>query len=142
MRDRAYYRQRQKNHVFTELVQFFADEAERRQITKKELADALGKDPAQITRWLSAPSNFELDTLSDILLVLGAEMDHRIVRFSDRAKANDAHPLAVAPAPMKMEVTRPRSLGQSYTHNPAKGLKVITRRSDLKIESAIAVLEQ
>src|SRR5208282_3088978 len=39
-------------------------------VTKKELAIRLGKDPAQITRWLSAPSNFELDTLSDILLAM------------------------------------------------------------------------
>jgi hypothetical protein len=101
-RDVAYFRQRQKNRVFTELVKFFADEAERTGMTKKELADLLAKDPAQITRWLSAPSNFEMDTLSDILLALGAEMDHRIVRFSDRAKPNYAHPVVarcIVPAP-------------------------------------------
>lgn len=92
-RDLAYYRQRQKNRVFTSLVEFFAKEAERRGVTKKQLAEALSKDPSQITRWLSAPSNFELDTLSDILLALDAEMDTRIVRFADRAKPNYAHPL-------------------------------------------------
>lgn len=90
-RDAAYYRQRQKNRVFTELAKFFAEEAESRGITKKDLAEALNKDPSQITRWLAAPSNFELDTLSDILLALGAEMDHRIVRFSDRPKPNYIH---------------------------------------------------
>src|SRR5579859_1071833 len=87
-RDVSYYRQRQKNRVFTELVQFFAQEAERRGITKKDLAAALGKDPAQITRLLSAPANLELDTLSDFLLALDAEMDHKIVRFKDRPKPN------------------------------------------------------
>lgn len=92
-RDVAYYRQRQKNRVFTELVRFFAEEAERHGITKKDLANALSKDPAQISRWLSAPSNFELDTLSDILLALGAEMDHKIVRFKDRLQPNFVHPL-------------------------------------------------
>ena len=92
-RDVAYYKQRQKNRVFTELVRFFAEEAERGSITKKDLADAVGKDPSQISRWFAAPSNFELDTLSDLLLAMGAEMDHRIVRFSDRAKPNYAHPL-------------------------------------------------
>jgi transcriptional regulator with XRE-family HTH domain len=91
-RDVAYFRQRQKNRIFTELVSFFAQEAERSGLTKKDLAELLEKDPAQITRWLSAPSNFELDTLSDLLLALGAEMDHRIVRFDDRAKPNYAHP--------------------------------------------------
>jgi hypothetical protein len=87
-RDVAYYRKRQKNRVFTLLVEFFAQEAARRGITKKQLAYALSKDPSQISVWLSAPSNFELDTLSDILLAMGAEMDHRIVRFADRAKPN------------------------------------------------------
>lgn len=66
-------------------MRFFAEEAERRGITKRELVAALDKDPAQITRWLSAPSNSELNTRSDILLVLGAEMEHRIVRIEDRS---------------------------------------------------------
>jgi hypothetical protein len=92
-RDVAYYRQRQKNRVFTDLVRFYAEEAERTGITRKELSELIGKDPAQITRWLSAPSNFELDTLSDVLLALGAEMDHRIVRFSERSPSNYVHPL-------------------------------------------------
>jgi Helix-turn-helix len=92
-RDVAYYRQRQKNRVFTDLVRFYAEEAERTGITRKELSELIGKDPAQITRWLSAPSNFELDTLSDVLLALGAEMDHRIVRFSERSPSNYTHPL-------------------------------------------------
>jgi hypothetical protein len=90
-RETAYYRQRQKNHVFAALTAFFADEAMRGNITKKELANRLGRDPSQITRWLSAPSNFELDTLSDILLAMGAEMDHEIVRFSDRHEAEDVY---------------------------------------------------
>ena len=100
-RDMAYYRQRQKNRVFVELVHFFAEEAERRGVTKKDLALSLKKNPSQITRWLSAPSNFELDTLSDILLALGAEMDHRIVRFEDRPQQNFAHPLVVTAYPVK-----------------------------------------
>jgi Helix-turn-helix len=106
-RDVAYYRQRQKNRVFADLVKFFAEEAERTGITKKELSELVGKDPAQITRWLSAPSNFELDTLSDVLLALGAEMDHRIVRFSERSPSNYVHPLV-------------RSASVQITEQPAK----------------------
>lgn len=91
-RDRSYYRQRQRNRVFSELAKFFSEEAARTGITKKELATALDKDPAQITRLLSGPTNLELDTISDYLLAMGAEMDHTIVRFADRAKPNYAHP--------------------------------------------------
>jgi hypothetical protein len=105
-RDVAYYRQRQKNRVFTELVQFFAEEAERRGVSKKDLAAALSKDPSQITRWLSAPSNFELDTLSDILLALDAEMDHKIVRFDDRLKQNYMHPLVAMHVGAELTTTK------------------------------------
>jgi transcriptional regulator with XRE-family HTH domain len=94
-RDRAYYRRRQQNRVFAALAELFAEEARKGNISKKELAEILGRNPSQITRWLSAPSNLELDTISDLLLAMGAEMDHRIVRFSDRAKPNYAHPLIV-----------------------------------------------
>lgn len=141
-RDRAYYRQRQKNHVFMELVQFFADEAERRGITKKDLAEAVARDPAQITRWLSAPSNFELDTLSDILLALGAEMDHRIVRFSDRAKPNEIHPLLMGKPQMTIEIGHPKPRTTGPNPGPTQMLKVTARQPDLKIESSIAVSEQ
>jgi transcriptional regulator with XRE-family HTH domain len=92
-RDIQYYRQRHKNRVFEEIVAFFAEEAERRGITKKDIADRLRRDPAQITRWLSSPTNLTLDTISDILLALNAEMDHRVVRLSERPKANVMHPL-------------------------------------------------
>ena len=92
-RDRAYYRRRQQNNVFAAIATLFAEEAEKGNTSKKELAEVLGKDPAQITRWLSEPRNLELDTISDILLAMGAEMDHSVVRFADRPKANFAHPM-------------------------------------------------
>ena len=95
-RDRAFYRRRQQTRVFAEMAALFAEEAAKGNISKKELAEILDKDPAQITRWLSEPRNFELDTISDILLAMGAEMDHSVVRFADRPKANFAHP-ALAP---------------------------------------------
>ncbi|MDP1547854.1 MAG: helix-turn-helix transcriptional regulator [Anaerolineales bacterium] len=142
-RDRAYYRQRQKNRVFTELVQFVADEAERRGITKRELAEVVERDPAQITRWLSAPSNFELDTLSDILLALGAEMDHRIVRFSDRAKPNDVHPLVVERPQMTVEIGHPKPLITGPNPRAPQTFKFIDGQPDLKVvEASIAVAEQ
>jgi Helix-turn-helix len=92
-RDRAYYRRRQQNHVFAALTKFFAEEAEKGAISKKELAEILGRDPSQITRWLSAPSNLELDTISDILCAMGAELDVRIVRLAERAQPTHVHPL-------------------------------------------------
>jgi len=94
-REIFYYRQRQKNRVFADICAFFAEEAAKGNINKRKLAEKINCDPALITRWLSAPSNLTLDTISDLLLALGAEMDHRIVRFADRCAPNAAHSLTV-----------------------------------------------
>lgn len=90
-REKAYYRQRQKNRVFGSIAEFFANGAERGEFSRKSLAEKMGKDPAQITRWFAGPSNLELDSISDILLAMGAEMDWRIVSFKDRPKPNYQH---------------------------------------------------
>ena len=93
-RDLYYYRRRLKNRTFARLASFFAEQAEKTGLTKKDLAVRLKKDPAQISRWLAGPSNLTLDTLSDLLLAMDAEADPpRMVRFVDRAKPNYAHPL-------------------------------------------------
>jgi hypothetical protein len=92
-RDLFYYRQRSKNRLFEALTSFFAEEAERRGITKRDIAESLQRDPAQITRWLTTPSNLTLETISDLLLSLGAEMDYSVARFNDRPKPNEMHPL-------------------------------------------------
>jgi hypothetical protein len=42
-RDIAYFRQRQKNRVFTDLVKVFAEESERTGMTKKDWAELLEK---------------------------------------------------------------------------------------------------
>lgn|SRR5262249_7077432 len=92
-RDIFYYRQRSKNRLFEALTSFFAEEAERRGITKRDIAECLHRDPALITRWLTAPSNLTLDTISDLLLSLGAEMDYVVAKFEDRPQPNEMHPL-------------------------------------------------
>jgi hypothetical protein len=96
-REKFYYRQRNKNRLFEKIVLLFAEEAERNGVTKKQIAERLKSDPAQITRWLSAPGNLTLDSISDILLALGAEMDYEPARFADRAKPNYIHPLLAPP---------------------------------------------
>src|SRR4051812_615429 len=92
-RDIFYYQRRNQNRIFEALTSFFAEEAERRGISKKDICDSIRRDPATITRLLSTPSNVTADTVSTFLLSLGAEMDYRIVRFSERSPSNEMHPL-------------------------------------------------
>lgn len=81
-KDVYYFRQRQKNKVFQSVIAYFAKLAEHEGLTKKDLAERLQKDPAQITRWFSGPSNWTLDTISDLLLAMDAEMQYSITPFS------------------------------------------------------------
>jgi hypothetical protein len=104
-RDRAYYRRRNQNRIHAAVASFFAEEAAAGRITKKQLADLIEKNPAQITRWLTEPSNYEADTISDLLLAMKAEMEHRVVRFAERGQANYEHPLAT-------KLGRSRRLGE------------------------------
>jgi hypothetical protein len=93
-REMFYFRQRFRNRVFNRLAAFFAKEAEERGITKKVIAARLGKDPSQITRWLSGPANLTMDSISDILFAMEAEAEPpEIRRLADQPRPNYIDPL-------------------------------------------------
>ncbi len=93
-REMYYYRQRFKNAVFSRLQKFFVDEAERTGITKKDIATRLRRDPAQISRWLSNPSNLTIETLSDLLFAMEAEPAPPIfIKLAERRPSNYMNPL-------------------------------------------------
>lgn len=78
-RELRFYRKLRKNRVFNELMAYYASLAESQGLRKAHLAKRLGKDPSQITRWFAEPGNLNLDTLSDLLTSMDAEMSFRIV---------------------------------------------------------------
>jgi hypothetical protein len=68
----AYFRERQRLRLYEVVVTEFL----RSGITKAELARRMGRKPEQITRWLGAPGNWTLDTVSDLLLAISrSELD-------------------------------------------------------------------
>lgn len=132
IREFAYYQQRYRNRVFSKLVAFIAEQAQKQKITRKDIAERIRKDPAHISRLLSNAGNLTLDTISDLLLALDAEAEPpEIVLFKDRRPPNYVHPLmaralnilaSVPPSPSKVESTN-------------TGTKLLKpSRSDLKIE--------
>jgi hypothetical protein len=92
-RDIFLYRQRQKNEIFQAVVGYFAAQSEELGLTKKEIAHRLDKDPSQITRWFSEAGNWELDTISDLLIAMGAEMKHTIVPIKNSKQ--DGNPVYI-----------------------------------------------
>lgn len=69
----SYFRARLKNRLFDLVLRKFLEREARDGLTKAELARRLGKRPEVITRLLAAPGNWELETVSDLLLGISAE---------------------------------------------------------------------
>jgi hypothetical protein len=88
---RVYFQQRQRDRFFDFIVGCFMRE-QPNGLTKAKLARRIGKPPEVINRWLSAPSNLTLDSISDLLLGICAEeleMEGRSVL--NRAQVNLVH---------------------------------------------------
>lgn len=65
------------------------------EVTRAQLARKLDKDPATITRILSGPSNWTLNTVSDLLFAIDAEMNFTVHHFRDDRTTNEHHDMAV-----------------------------------------------
>jgi hypothetical protein len=82
--DLAYFRERQSNRVYEAVFKAFVGTG----ITKADLARRLKKKPEQLTRWLSGPGNWTLDTVSDLLLALGSEMTFVVTNLNAAPQVN------------------------------------------------------
>lgn len=69
---RVYFQERSRNRFFEFLLNKFLEQ-QKRGLTKAKLARRIGKTPDAVNRWLAAPSNLTLDTVSDLLLGINAE---------------------------------------------------------------------
>jgi transcriptional regulator with XRE-family HTH domain len=79
---------RNRNKVFGKIVKAIADSCREQGITQKDLADRIGRKPAQLSKWLSGPSNWTLDTVSDLLFCIDAEIECEVIFNKDRRKSN------------------------------------------------------
>lgn len=104
---REFFRTRVRVNLHQLILQQFARLEEEHGMTRQEFAALAGKRPEQITRYLNGPANMTLDTLSDLLLGLGAEPT-----FAARALVESAAPetetaadISTAPAPVAARTT-------------------------------------
>ncbi len=75
LRTRLLFRRRLQNRVQRLLRKAFRDEQKRTGLTQRRLADRIGKDKSKVNQWLSIASNLTLETISDLLLGLGVDLD-------------------------------------------------------------------
>jgi hypothetical protein len=89
-----YFGARYRNRLHSEVLRLFTLENKRRGLTRADLAKRLGKRPEQVTRWLSAPGNWTLDTVSNLMLAMGYEPEVGSRCLADIQPQNRYHDLA------------------------------------------------
>lgn len=68
--EKAYARAMFRRQVHDQILAAFMDFAEGNRCSRSTLADNLGLNRSQVTRWLARPSNLRVDTISDLLLTM------------------------------------------------------------------------
>jgi transcriptional regulator with XRE-family HTH domain len=89
--DISYYRERTKLRAWEAVIKALEKANALHGTKRKDIADYLGVPPSQVSRWLSGPSNWGIETLSDLLLAAGTEMDFQPTRFKERPLSNEHH---------------------------------------------------
>ncbi len=85
----GYFRARNRHRLYSLVI----DEFERSGISQATLARRLRKSPEVICRWLGAPGNWRLDTVSDLLFAIdGGEDAHSMQYPLEQAPRNDNVP--------------------------------------------------
>lgn len=74
------------------VLETFLRMAEEEGITRSFLARRLNKPREQITRWLGAPGNWTLDTLTNLSLAMGHRPRISLERLSGIQQPNEHHP--------------------------------------------------
>lgn len=88
----AYFQERFKNRLYDAVVSEFLRQERESGLTRAEIARRIGKKPEQLTRWLGAPGNWTLATVSDLLLAMGCEPEISISRLDDQPPRNFIKP--------------------------------------------------
>ncbi|MGE8126042.1 helix-turn-helix domain-containing protein [Methylobacterium sp. NPDC080182] len=69
----VYLQERLRSRVYDAVMMEFEKASIENALTQAKLARRLGRRPEQITRWLSSPGNWTLDTISNLLAAINGK---------------------------------------------------------------------
>lgn len=92
----AFFREQLK-HQLHELVlkKFYAVRDSKPDFTRRDLARRIGRKPEQVTRWLGAPGNLTIDTVSDLLIGMGAVLDAAVLNVDSLVRKSGQEPQVI-----------------------------------------------
>jgi hypothetical protein len=94
----AYFRERLRNRIHQFVLREFM-EKQIEGLTQADVARSLGRRPEQINRWLGSPGNWELDSISDLMLAISkSEVDFKAESLEGRAIRNYRPPAIDKPS--------------------------------------------
>lgn len=134
---RAYFQQRLRIRIFNFLLEKFV-QAQPRGLNKNILAKRIGRPPEVINRWLGAPSNLTLDSISDLLLgIASEELEPASSSPLDKVESNYAHfdelVDELAPVPEKA-----KSVDTSTKEETASALSGLQQTTSQNVNSSLA----
>jgi len=115
--DAAAFAARNRNTVYDAVIGAIEHAAATQGLTQKVIAENIGRKPSQISTWLAGPSNWTLDTVSDLLYGAGATMEYKVVFNSDQPKSNVFN--SASTLPFTLSFGAPSSYAQSAIVNYA-----------------------
>ncbi len=113
--DLAYERERFRNIIHEMVLRNFVTSSKLTNLNRANLARRLQKRPEQITRWLSGPSNWTLDTVADLMVAMELDPASLLNARPNDAPSNRVHAvaaLASAPRWVSELKSTPRSKGE------------------------------
>lgn len=90
LRTIAYFRTKLRYALHDLVLREFLQQEDSHRINKAELARRIHKKPEQVSRWLGAPGNWTIDSVSDLLVGMGAELDVAVFHLADYPSAPPA----------------------------------------------------
>lgn len=118
----ALYAERNRNEAYKAIISALEEAVEKDTVTRRIIADRIGRKAPQVSKWLSGPSNWTLDTISDLLFAIGATVDYNVVKNLDRPKQNEFNeystPISISSAPSQPAIKTTLNVSSSQQPMP------------------------